>query len=759
MSSLKRFASCLFGGLSLLFYPPTVSAIDNDPSLQMQLGNPSGATADTNNHSHYLIQRTIEAIDYNDSRGQANWASWDLTSSDANNAVIRQDTYGTDTNLPANFYRVNENEYSLSGYDRGHLCPSADRTDSTNNNNLTFLMSNMMPQAADNNRNTWDGFENYCRSLADAGNEMLIICGPSGFNGSHISSSTHVLIPSNTWKVAVVVPLGSGTAFSRITTTTNRVISIRVPNTNGVSPNWSNYVTSAHEIELETGLTFFTALPGTIASAFRAKLDNLTNPPPPGITSFDPGSGSVNTNVVITGTNFSGTTFVKFNGSNAVFIVDSSTQITAMVPTNAATGPISVTTPGGTATSSSDFFVNPVGTPDLELIASHVGSFTQGDSGRVLTIVVTNSGTGSSAGIISVSNALPPGLTATAISGTGWTSSLGTLTATRSDTLGVNSTFPPISITVNAAPDAPAVVTNVVFVSGGGETNLANNSASDVIDINTNTGRGIYFGTLVGWDVSGLTNYGPSTLAATTNAQNLTITGLTRGTGVPTNNNGAARAWGGVSFTNVTAANAVASNQFVTFSVSPNSGYTVSFTNIARFDYRRSSTGATNGLVQYQLNSEPFANIAAIFYTNTSSSGSSIPPIDLSGISELQNVGPGTNVTFRIVNWGGTNPNGSWYIFDVAVSTALDFAVQGVVAPIPSTPPPSSPTISLLPLTNNQVQFMLTGATGYNFAIEASTDSAGANWTSLETNASPFRFTDTNSLTLPSRFYRARFVP
>src|SRR6266404_410897 len=176
-----------------------------DASLQMQLGNPSNATPDTNNHNHYLIQRAIEALDYNDGRGQANWASWDLTSGDANNAVVRQDAYATDTNLPPNFYRVGAGEYSGSGYDRGHLCPSADRTDSTNDNNLTFLMSNMV-QAPDNNRITWDNLENYCRSLADAGDEILIMCGPNGFNGSHLSSSTHVLIPSNTWKIAVVVP-------------------------------------------------------------------------------------------------------------------------------------------------------------------------------------------------------------------------------------------------------------------------------------------------------------------------------------------------------------------------------------------------------------------------------------------------------------------------------------------------------------------------------------------------------------------------
>ena len=53
-----------------------------DVTLQMQLGNPSGAIVDTNNHAHYLIQRTVEAIDYNDNLGEPNWASWDLTASD-----------------------------------------------------------------------------------------------------------------------------------------------------------------------------------------------------------------------------------------------------------------------------------------------------------------------------------------------------------------------------------------------------------------------------------------------------------------------------------------------------------------------------------------------------------------------------------------------------------------------------------------------------------------------------------------------------
>jgi hypothetical protein len=77
----------------------------------------------------------------------------------------------------------------------------------------------------------------------------------------------------------------------------------------------------------------------------------------PTITSFSPTSGPVGASVTINGTNFTGATSVKFNGVTATFIVNSATKITATVPTGATTGRITVTTPGGTATSTSDFTV------------------------------------------------------------------------------------------------------------------------------------------------------------------------------------------------------------------------------------------------------------------------------------------------------------------------------------------------------------------------------------------------------------------
>ena len=386
----------------------------------MLLGNPSAATADPNNHDHYLIQRTVEAMDYNDNSGQPNWASWNLTTNDIGDSG-RSSKFFVDTNLPPSFYHVGIGEYGDSGFDRGHLCPSADRTDTTNDNDLVFFMSNMMPKTSDNNSGVWGNFEGYCRSLAQSTNnyELLIICGPSSFDGSHINTNGYVAIPHYSWKIVVVVPPGTNSALERITAT-NRVIAIKVPNTNGVSSVWQNFITSASQIQVDTGLNFFTAFPSDVASALRNKVDGQTNPPP-GIFSFSPTNGAAGTSVTLLGTNFSDASAVTFNGASASFTINSSNEITAIVPTNGSSGFVSITTPSGTAISTNSF---------------------------------------------------------------------------------------------------------TVLTSGGGT---------------------IYSGLLVGWDVSalpgGLNNYGPSPFAATTNATNLTVTGLARGSGVKTSGTASAGGW------------------------------------------------------------------------------------------------------------------------------------------------------------------------------------------------------------------------
>jgi len=256
--------------LGLLFLAERAEATIG-ASLQMQLGEPSAAVPDPNNHDHYLQLHDQYVFDFDDHNGEPDWVSWDLTTTDVGGSG-RSNNFLPDPDLPNTFYHVVTTDYSGSGYDRGHMCPSADRTVSAADNQVTFYLGQILPQTPDNNQGVWANFENYCRSLASAGNELLITSGPSGWNGSRIPSGV-AAIPGYTWKIAVVVPLGPGSAVSRITSST-RVIAIKVPNIAGVRTTpWQNFVTSAAQIEADTGYTFFTNLPVPVANALRNVVD------------------------------------------------------------------------------------------------------------------------------------------------------------------------------------------------------------------------------------------------------------------------------------------------------------------------------------------------------------------------------------------------------------------------------------------------------------------------------------------------------
>jgi uncharacterized repeat protein (TIGR01451 family) len=137
--------------------------------------------------------------------------------------------------------------------------------------------------------------------------------------------------------------------------------------------------------------------------------------------------------------------------------------------------------------------------PDLTIAKSHSGNFTQGDAGDTYTITVSNIGSAPTTGTVTVTDNLPAFLIVapTAMSGTGWTCPAGTLTCTRSDALANGASYPPITLTVAVAVNAPPTLTNSVTVSGGGEVNTANDTATDPTTINQLPGPPLTIGLLV----------------------------------------------------------------------------------------------------------------------------------------------------------------------------------------------------------------------------------------------------------------------
>jgi len=184
----------------------------------------------------------------------------------------------------------------------------------------------------------------------------------------------------------------------------------------------------------------------------------------------------------------------------------------------------------------------------------------------------------------------------------------------------------------------------------------------------------------------GLYNFGPNPFGATSSNNNLTIGGLTRGSGflVPSTGSasGATSAWGGTDLTSANVDNAIAAGDFATFTITPKAGYSVSISGIDSYNVRRSNSGATNGQWQFQVGSGTFTNIGSVINwgTGTSNAGNEQSAIDLSGITQLQNVTEGTTLTFRIVAYGGSASGGTFYLTNGhANATSNTLTVRGLV--------------------------------------------------------------------------------
>jgi endonuclease G len=241
------------------------------------MGNPSGAVTDPASYTNYLMEKPQYALSYHRDRGIPNWVSWHLSSAWLGSAP-RQDNFSPDNTLPAGWFRATSASYTGSGFDRGHNCPSADRTGSVADNSATFLMTNIIPQAPNNNQGIWADLENYCRTLVNDGNELYIICGSYGRGGIGANGTENTIadgkitVPDRIWKVIVVLPLGSDDV-SRVTADT-RVIAVNTPNNSNLNSEWSTYRTSVDAIEKATGYDLLSAVSSSVQSTLEAEIDN-----------------------------------------------------------------------------------------------------------------------------------------------------------------------------------------------------------------------------------------------------------------------------------------------------------------------------------------------------------------------------------------------------------------------------------------------------------------------------------------------------
>lgn len=237
--------------------------------IYLALGNPSNAgTSDTNN---YLMINNYMAICYSRDRRIPNWVAWRVTKADLGD-IPRVDSFRPDDRLPQSWARITPADYTNSGFDRGHVCPNADRNGSPDSMASTFVMTNMTPQTPDLNRGPWEKLEAYLRTLVRRGSDVYITAGVYGEGGKVKSKIT---VPTNDWKIAVAVPAGSDISAVNAGT---RVIAVDMPNVKGImNADWQIYRTTVSQIEKNTGYKFFSNLPPNVQDALKVKVDKVND--------------------------------------------------------------------------------------------------------------------------------------------------------------------------------------------------------------------------------------------------------------------------------------------------------------------------------------------------------------------------------------------------------------------------------------------------------------------------------------------------
>lgn len=241
----------------------------NPPNVSLTLGNPSNATSDPTNANNFLMSKQQYVQSFNNSHGGPNWVAWHLQASDIGN--FPRGDFHVDNSLPSGFKHISKGDYTSSGFDRGHVCNSKDRTNSRANNDATFLMTNILPQKADNNQGPWARLEDFERSLATSGNELYIYAGAFGENGTIAGGKVNV--PKTFWKIMVVLPRGNND-LSRISAGT-RAIAICMPNRQGIrNRNWRTFVTTIRNIESATGYNFLSELSTSIQNGIETQTDS-----------------------------------------------------------------------------------------------------------------------------------------------------------------------------------------------------------------------------------------------------------------------------------------------------------------------------------------------------------------------------------------------------------------------------------------------------------------------------------------------------
>lgn len=190
-----------------------------------------------------IIIHTGYSLLYNEMYEQATWVAYELTKEETNKVVKRSNKFIPDPNVTTG--TANDLDYTKSGYDRGHLAPSADMCWSQIAMEESFYFSNICPQIPAFNRGVWKNLEELVRVWAVENDSIYIVTGPVLTPGLSSIGVNKVAVPNYFYKVILDYAQPDVKAIGFV-----------IPNA-GTNESLQHFALSIDEVEKITGLDFF----------------------------------------------------------------------------------------------------------------------------------------------------------------------------------------------------------------------------------------------------------------------------------------------------------------------------------------------------------------------------------------------------------------------------------------------------------------------------------------------------------------------
>ena len=200
-------------------------------------------------NDQYLC-KTNYAIHYRNDTRTPEYVVEHVTKESVTGPAKRKDDFRADPSVPVE-HQSQLTDYAGVPYDRGHISPAGDNTQTDEIMSESFFLSNMMPQVPNNNRGIWKQLETYVRNWVLEGNDIYVVSGTAYSAGFQTIGNNHVGIPTYVWKVVIDRAHGKAIGFF-------------IPNTALPVGDLPKYATSVAQIEQHTGIHFMPQIPSNL---------------------------------------------------------------------------------------------------------------------------------------------------------------------------------------------------------------------------------------------------------------------------------------------------------------------------------------------------------------------------------------------------------------------------------------------------------------------------------------------------------------